>query len=88
MGPRTAGSISVNTLWRFPKTFRQISSFGTQFALERDFSHHWHAEGDFNYGANWNQIRFNNINAPMVASSIGIALDPARRVELGIRFTF
>jgi hypothetical protein len=48
MGPRTAGSISVNTLWRFPKTFRQISSFGTQFALERDFSHHWHAEGDFN----------------------------------------
>jgi hypothetical protein len=71
-----AGSISVNTLWRFPKTFRQIPSFGTQFAVEHEFWHHWHAEGDFNYGANWNQIRFKNINAPMVASSIGIAPDP------------
>jgi Carboxypeptidase regulatory-like domain len=71
-----AGSISVNTLWRFPKAFPQIPSFGTQFALEHEFSHHWHAEGDFNYGANWDQIRVENINAPMVASSIGVAPDP------------
>jgi Carboxypeptidase regulatory-like domain len=71
-----AGSVSVNTLWRFPKTFRQIPSFGTQFAVEHEFSHHWHAEGDFNYGANWDQIRIENINAPMVAGSIGVAPDP------------
>src|SRR3984885_9165998 len=71
-----AGSISVNTLWRFQNTFRQIPSFGTQFAVEHDFSHHWHAEGDFNYGANWDQIRVENINAPMVASNVGVAPNP------------
>jgi Carboxypeptidase regulatory-like domain len=71
-----AGSIRVNTFWQFANRFAQIPSFGTQFALEHEFSHHWHAEGDFNYGANWNQVRIENINAPMVASSIGVAPDP------------
>ena len=71
-----AGSISVSTLYQFPKTFRQIPSFATQFAVEHEFSRHWHAEGDFNYGANWDQIRVENINAPMVRSSIGVAPDP------------
>ena len=71
-----SGSISVNTLYRFPKTFRQIPSFGSQFAVEHEFTHHWQVEGDFNYGANWDQIRVRNINAPMVASSTGAAPDP------------
>jgi hypothetical protein len=71
-----AGSISVNTLYQFPKTFRQIPSFSSQFEVEHEFTHHWHAEGDFNYTANWAQIRVENINAPMVASSIGVAPDP------------
>jgi hypothetical protein len=44
--------------------------------VEHEFTHHWHAEGDFNYTANWDQIRVENINAPMVASSIGVAPDP------------
>jgi hypothetical protein len=76
-----AGSIRVNTLYEFQKAFRQIPSFGTQFALEHEFPHHWHAEGDFNYGANWDQIRVENINAPMVASSIGIAPDPIAALQ-------
>jgi hypothetical protein len=71
-----AGSITVNRLYQFPKTFRQIPSFSSQFGVEHDFSHHWHAEGDFNYTANWDQIRVENINAPMVASSIGFPPDP------------
>ncbi len=71
-----AGSISVNTLYQFQKTFRQIPSFSSQFELEHEFAHHWHAEGDFNYTANWDQIRVENINAPMVAGSIGNAPDP------------
>jgi hypothetical protein len=71
-----AGSISVNTRYQLPKTFRQIPSFGTQFEVEHEFSHHWHAEGDFNYGANWDQIRVENINAPMVRNSTGVAPDP------------
>jgi hypothetical protein len=71
-----AGSISVNTLYQLPKTFRQIPSFSSQFGVEHEFSHHWHAEGDFNYTANWDQIRVENINAPMVANSTGVAPDP------------
>jgi len=76
--PQTAvaGSINVNTLWQFPETLGQIPAFNTQFAIEHEFLHHWHAEGDFNYGANWDQIRVENINAPMVESSIGVAPDP------------
>jgi Carboxypeptidase regulatory-like domain len=71
-----AGSIGVSTLYQFPKTFRQIPSFSSNFGVEHEFTHHWHAEGDFNYTANWDQIRVENINAPMVASSIGVAPDP------------
>ena len=71
-----AGSIGVNTLFQFPKTFRQVPSFSSNFAVEHEFKHHWHAEGDFNYTANWDQIRIENVNAPMIASSIGIAPDP------------
>jgi len=65
------GSISVNTIWQLPKTFQQIPAFNTPFALEHEFPHHWHAEGNFNYGANWDQIREENINAPVVASNTG-----------------
>ena len=71
-----AGSIRVSTLWQFPKTFAQIPSFGTQLAVEHDFPHHWHAAADLNYGANWDQVRASNINAPTVASSIGAPPDP------------
>jgi hypothetical protein len=59
-----------------PKTFGQIPSFSSQFEVEHEFTHHWHAEGDFNYTANWGQIRVANINAPMVASSVGVAPNP------------
>jgi hypothetical protein len=71
-----AGSIGVNTLYQFPKTFRQIPSFSSQFGVEHEFTHHWQAEGDVNFTANWDQIRVENINAPMVVSSTGVAPDP------------
>ncbi|HTW47360.1 MAG TPA: TonB-dependent receptor [Acidobacteriaceae bacterium] len=71
-----AGSIGVTTLWQFSKTFGQLPSFASQLGIEHDFPHHWHAESDFNYGANWDQVRAENINAPIVASSIGTAPDP------------
>jgi hypothetical protein len=71
-----AGSIGVNSLWQFPKTFAQIPSFASQLAVEHEFPHHWDAESDFNYGANWDQVRAENINAPLVKSSIGAAPNP------------
>jgi len=72
-----AGSISVNTLWQqLPKQFAQWPSLMTQAGIEHDFRHRWQAEVDFDYGANWDQVREENINAPLVASSVGIAPDP------------
>ena len=71
-----AGSVSVKTLYRFPNSFRQIPSFSSNLGVEHDFTHHWHAEGDFNYTGNWDQTRVENINAPIVEGSIGAAPDP------------
>lgn len=48
----------------------------TQAGVEHDFQHNWHAEVDFSYGADWNHIREENINAPMVSSSVGVAPNP------------
>lgn len=70
------GSISVNTIWQFPNAFSQLPSLMTQVGVEHDFPHKWHAAIDFDYGADWNHIRQENINAPLVASSVGIAPDP------------
>jgi Carboxypeptidase regulatory-like domain len=74
--PMTAAPISVSTLWQLPNTFSQLPSLMAQAGAEHDFPHKWHAAIDFDYGADWNHIREENINAPMVASSVGIAPDP------------
>jgi hypothetical protein len=70
------GSVSVKTIWQFPKTFAQLPSLMAQAGVGHDFPHHWHIEAAFDYGAAWDQMRQVNINAPMVASSIGAPPDP------------
>jgi len=75
-----AGSVAVSTVWQFPGSFGQSPSFGSQIGVEHEFPHHWHAEVDSNYGANWDQIREDNINAPIVASTVGVAPDPMAAV--------
>lgn len=69
-------SIRVNTVWQLPDAFSQLPSLMTQAGVEHDFAHKWHAAVDFDYGADWNHIREENINAPMVAGSVGVAADP------------
>ena len=71
-----SGSVRVNTLWQFPASFSQSPALMAQAGIEHEFPHHWHAQADFDYGANWDQIREENINAPMVPGSIGSAPDP------------
>jgi hypothetical protein len=44
--------------------------------VEHDFPHQWHARVNFYWGEDWDRLRVRNINAPMVASSIGTAPDP------------
>jgi hypothetical protein len=75
-----AGAVDVSTVWQMPQAFGQSPSFATQIGVEHEFPHHWQAEVDSNYGANWKQIREENVNAPIVASSVGVAPDPLAAV--------
>ena len=77
-GPMTTGSgaISVGTIWQLPNTLSQQPSFMAQTGLGHEFPHHWHVQVDLDYGSAWGWMRQTNINAPMIASSIGVAPDP------------
>ena len=69
-------SISVATIWQLPKTMTQLPSLMAQTGLGHEFPHHWHLQADLDFGQAWGWMRQTNINAPMVASSIGAASDP------------
>jgi hypothetical protein len=70
------GSIQVNTVNQFPRSFGQMSTFLLYFNVEHEFPQHWHARLNLFSGEDWNTLRIRNINAPVVASSIGAAPDP------------
>jgi hypothetical protein len=70
------GSIQVATTNLFsPKPF-QSRSFMSYVDVEHDFAHGWHASGSFLFGEGYGLIRTVNINAPQVASSVGMPPDP------------
>ncbi len=70
------GSIEVSTIKEFPHSLAQQSTFVAYFNAEHDFPQHWHARGNLYWGEDMNNVRIRNINAPLVASSIGAAPDP------------
>ena len=70
------GSIEVSTVNRFSPSFGQVPNMQLDAVVEHDFSHHWHVQASYNFGAEWESIRLVNINAPMVASETGVAPDP------------
>jgi len=70
------GSIQVSTVNRFPRSFSQMSTFIGYLNLEHEFGQHWHAQLNLFSGQDWDTLWIRNTNAPMVASSVGIAPDP------------
>ena len=70
------GSISVGTLWQLPPAMTQLPSLMMQTGVGHDFPHHWRLQADLDFGEAWGWMRQVNINAPMVASSVGTAPDP------------
>ncbi len=75
------GSVQVPTINLVPRTPVQPGQFTSYFNIEHDFAHHWHASGNFYWGENWGLIRTVNINAPLVASNVGVAPDPTAALE-------
>ena len=72
-----SGSIQISTVNQFPRSsLSQTSSFGSYFTAEHEFPHHWHASADVWCGDDYNRVRIRNINAPIVASSVGTPADP------------
>lgn len=66
----------MNTVNQFQRSFYQAQSSQAHFSVEHDFPHHWHPQATVFWGNDWGRVRIRNINAPMVASSIGVAPDP------------
>src|ERR1700733_14537869 len=73
----SAGSIAVSTIKQFSPSMTQQSTLAVYVSAEHDFPHHWHPRINLYFGDDWNMIRIKNVNAPMVASSVGVAPDPA-----------
>ena len=70
------GSIAINTLNQFQSTFHQKPAFSFSFQVEHDLPHHWHPWISLFEGGEWGRVRIRNIDAPLVASSVGVAPDP------------
>lgn len=71
------GSVAVTTINQFPpSSLGQTSTFGSYFSAERQFPHQWHAQANIYWGQDYNRVRIRNVNAPMVASSVGQSPDP------------
>jgi hypothetical protein len=72
----TASSIAINTIRVFADRMVEKSILTVYANIEHDFPNHWHARVNYYFGTDWKRLRIRNINAPMVASSIGTAPDP------------
>ncbi len=70
------GSIQVSTVNEFPHGFSQMSTFIAYLNVAHEFPGHWLARVNYFAGEDWNSLRILNINAPLVAASIGNAPDP------------
>jgi hypothetical protein len=71
-----AGSVRVATMNQFARSVYEFRAAVIQGSIEHDLPHHWHPSLSFAYGEDWGIFRARNINAPMVASSVGVAPDP------------
>jgi hypothetical protein len=71
-----SGSVQVATTNLFSPKLVQSKVFNCFVNIEHEFAHQWHASGNFFCGGAYGLIRTVNINAPLVASSVGIAPDP------------
>lgn len=72
----TPGSISVSTINQYPRHVFQFPAGAFQLGIEHELPHGWHPAVTFTYAEDWGIFRTRNINAPIVASSMGTAPDP------------
>ena len=71
-----ASSIQVSTRNQFSPHFGQIPNLQFDARVAHEFPRHWGAQLEYGFGSEWELFRIVNINAPLVASSIGVPPDP------------
>lgn len=71
-----AGSIQVGTRNQFSPGVGQSPGFQFAARVAHEFPHHWTAQFEYGFGADWESSRIVNINAPKVVNSVGVAPDP------------
>jgi len=70
-------SVQISTVNQIPRSsLGQTSSSGFDLSIDHDLLHHWSAQVGLYWGEDYNRLRTRNINAPMIASSVGVPLDP------------
>ncbi|GGG93894.1 hypothetical protein GCM10011586_05860 [Silvibacterium dinghuense] len=72
----TSSSIAVANRWQFSHAMLQIPIAEFAAGVEVDLPHHWHPSVWYSWYSAWDDHRTVNINAPIVASSSGVAPDP------------
>ncbi len=72
-----AGSIQVSTRNQFSPGVGQSPDFQFAARVAHEFPHHWTAQFEYGFGADWQSSRVININAPEVADSVGVAPNPS-----------
>ncbi|MEZ2346482.1 carboxypeptidase regulatory-like domain-containing protein [Terriglobus sp. RCC_193] len=72
----TADSIAVSSMYEFAPGLSQKVTVSSDSNVEYSFGHQWLARASFYWGEDWNTVRMRNINAPMVAASVGTPVDP------------
>jgi hypothetical protein len=76
----TSGAARVGTVNQFAPSYGLSQNLQLSAVVEHDFPHKWHATASYNFGGNWQETQAVNINAPIVASSVGTAPDPIAAV--------
>jgi hypothetical protein len=71
-----AGSIQVSTRNQFSPGISQSPDLQFAATVAHEFPHHWTGQLSYSFGGDWKSSRIVNINAPEVASSVGMIPDP------------
>jgi Carboxypeptidase regulatory-like domain len=80
-----SGSIQVGTRNQFSPGYGQSPGFQFAGRVAHEFPHQWTAQLEYGFGSAWESFRVININAPMAASSVGVAPDPTTAALLAPR---
>jgi hypothetical protein len=74
----TPGSIQVGTINQLSPHFDQLPSLQTHLSIEHTLHNQLHFASTLYWFSVWKGVQIRNVNAPMVASSVGVPVNPTQ----------